>query len=308
MSDLQATTELCRLLGDPTRVRLLSLLASEELTVAELTEVTGLGQSRVSTHLGLLREAGLLVARRAGASTFYRLHEAMPDEASRMWAALQPLADPLLDQDLLRARSVVASRHGDEPWADTVAGRMARHYSPGRTWESAARGIAGLVRIGRLLDVASGDGALAELLAPRASSVTCLDASDKVVAVGKERLKHVSNLSFVQGDMHDLPFPAGSFDAALLMSALDYAADPDKVLEEVARVLAPGGAVVGATLGAHRHEGIVAAYNHVQLGFEPNALRSRLKAAGFRVDLCATTSRERRPPHFEVVTFHAVRG
>jgi len=139
--------------------------------------------------------------------------------------------------------------------------------------------------------------------APRAGAVPCLDASDKVVAVGGEGLKHVANLRFVQGDMHELPFAAASFDAALLMSALDYAADPARVLAEVARVLAPGGAVVGATLGAHRHEAVVAAYNHVQLGFQPDALRAMLEGAGFRVELCATTSRERRPPHFEVDTF-----
>jgi DNA-binding transcriptional ArsR family regulator len=315
MDDLDTTTELVRLFGDKSRVRLLCALAEAsvqdpagELSVAELTEVTGLAQSRVSTHLAALRDAGLVHTRRQGGSSAYALHPAPPLPASRMWALVRgSVADPLLLQDKSRISVVMASRSTRPLWADSVAGRMGRQYSPGRTWESALRGLAGLVAVRRLLDVASGDGALAELIAPHAGEVICLDNSPIVVRTGEERLAHVTNLRFVLGDMHALPFDDRSFDAALLMSSLDYASDPDRVIDEVSRVLFPGGSLVGVALRRHTHVDAVEAYDHVQNGFEPEELRASLRRAGFRVGLCAATNREQRPPNFEIVTFHATR-
>jgi ArsR family transcriptional regulator len=128
------------------------------------------------------------------------------------------------------------------------------------------------------------------------------------VDTGRQRLSHVPNLRFVCADMHDLPFEDRSFDTVLLMSALDLAERPPRVIRECARVLAAGGALVGVTLAAHRHTAAVAPYNHVQMGFAPDRLRRMLEHEGFAVDLCAVTSRERRPPHFEVVTLHARRS
>jgi SAM-dependent methyltransferase len=305
MPDLDATTELFRLLGDPTRLRLLALLAGDELSVAELTDITQLAQSRVSTHLGLLRDAGLIRSRRAGSSTFHAL-ATMPAEAAKAWEIARSADDPLLAQDRERAAAAVAARAGAS-WADQVAGQMARHYSPGRTWEAAARGLVGLCQLGRVLDVASGDGALAELLAPRAEAVVCVDLSARVVASGQKRLAHVANLRFVEGDMHALPLSDAAFDAAMLMSALEFAHDPRRVLGEVARVLVPGGRLVGNALRAHGHGAAVAPYDHVQLGFEPADLRAWLDDAGFDVAACTPTAREARAPHFEVVTFHATR-
>jgi ubiquinone/menaquinone biosynthesis C-methylase UbiE len=105
--------------------------------------------------------------------------------------------------------------------------------------------------------------------------------------------------------MHALPFEAARFDAVLLMSALPYARNPAAVMVEAARVLRPGGLLVGATLRAHEHQSAVARYNHVNQGFEPEAVSAMLTAAGLAVELCDVTSTERRLPHFEVVTFHA---
>lgn len=315
MDDLDTTTELVRLFGDKSRVRLLCALSEAsnadagELSVAELTEITGLAQSRVSTHLAALRDAGLVHARRQGGSSAYALHPSPPDAAARMWALVRgTVSDPVLVQDKARVSQVLAGRDGKATWADTVAGRMGRHYSPGRTWESALRGLAGLLRVRRLIDVASGDGALSELIAPHAGEVVCVDNSPVVVRTGEERLAHVPNLRFVLGDMHALPFHDGTFDAALLMSSLCYATDPARVIEEVARVLSPGGTLVGVVLRKHEHADAVAAYDHVQMGFEPDELKNMLRRAGFRVVTCAVTNRETRPPSFEIVTFHAARA
>ncbi len=308
--DLTSTTELLRILGDANRMRLLWLLGEEELTVAELVEVTRLTQSRVSSHLSRLRDAGFIVDRRSGASTYYRLNEeGMPPPARRSLQFAHDIArDPLFDADHARLEVVLAARGGGETWADSVAGQMDRHYSPGRTWEATAWGVLGFARLGDVLDLASGDGVLAQLLSPRARSVTCLDKSEKVVEAGRRRLGHLENVRFQRGDMHDLPFEAESFDQATLMNALTYSTEPSHVFAELARVLRPNGQLVGVTLHRHEHQASIERFNHVQLGFDPGALERMLSAHGFAVDLCQVTCREQRRPYFEVITLHARRA
>ena len=305
MTDLASTSDLLKLFGDPTRLRLLALVAREELTVAELVDVTRLPQSRVSTHLGRLKEAGLVRDRRAGASCFYSLNSvSMPAAAQRVWSLLQETArDPLLEEDRKRLRQTARARAAS--WADSVAGQMERHYSPGRTWEAATRGLLGLARLGDVLDIASGDGALAELVVQRARSITCLDCSRRVIAAAQRRLAHVPGVHFRLGDMHALPFRDGSFDQVFFANALSYAQDPERAVSEAARVLRPGGSLAAIALKAHRHVAVAEAYNHVQLGFEPSALRELFEGTGFEVSFCEVTSREKRPPHFEVVTLYA---
>ncbi|MEM7260693.1 MAG: metalloregulator ArsR/SmtB family transcription factor [Planctomycetota bacterium] len=305
MLSLEDSTDLCRLLSDSTRTRLLAILAEEELTVAELTEVTRLTQSRVSTHLGKLREAKLVRDRRDGTSCFYSLNTAMPEATRQLWELLRDsTADPLIEEDLGRVSDVVRARERGA-WADAVAGRMHRHYSPGRTWEAATRAILGFVELGHVLDVASGDGVLAELVATSAQSVTCVDVSDRVVDAARRRLSHLANVNVIVGDMHALPFEDHRFDQVALMNALTYAAEPAKVIEEAARVLRPGGAIIGSTLKSHKHHDSVAQYDHVQHGFEPEEVHTMLEAAGFTVTCCDITCRERRAPYFEIITIHA---
>lgn len=309
MLNLHGTTDLFRLLGDRTRLRLLSLLRLDEFTVAELTRVTGLAQSRISTHLARLREAGLVCDRPSGSSSYYRLREQdLSEEVERLLSMLRDAtSDPLLEQDQERGRAVTRSRAVGQTWADSVAGQMYRHYSPGRTWESTARGILGLVRLGRVLDVASGDGALAELLAPRAREVTCLDLSQRVVQAGARQLARANNIRFQRGDMHALPFCEGAFDHVLLMNALTYTDRPAIVIDELARVTRPGGTLALVTLNHHRHAEAVSLYDHKTLGFHPEELRAMLERAGLDVESCRLTSRESKPPHFEILTVHATR-
>jgi len=302
--DLVATTELCKVLGDPTRVRLLSLLGCEELTVAELVKATQLPQPRVSTHLGRLREAGLVRDRREGGSSHYRLVP-HPEADQLVHTVLSTASDPLLSEDRQRLEQVLAARRG-ATWAEGVAGEMARHYSPGRTWPSLAFGIIGLTRFGRILDVGSGDGAVARFLAPRAAHITCLDISPTVIAKGRARSESFDNIAFVEGDMHAMPF-AGGFQHVLIMASLAYSEDPAGVLRESARVLEPGGNLVVVALREHAQAERVQRFDHVNLGFSAPALRAMAEAAGLVVDRCRSTSRERRPPHFEVLTLSAHR-
>lgn len=310
MLTVDSTVDLLNLLGDATRVRLLALCAHKELTVAELTAITELSQSRVSTHLGRLKEAGLLRDRKVGASTYYALNEgAMPAAARRLWELVRgEVSDAVLEADRKRCEALERARSGAASWPDSIAGEMERHYSPGRTWEATARGLIGIVRLGDVLDIGSGDGAIAQLLAPRARSITCLDRSERMIEAARRRLSGAGNVRFEQGDMHSLPFPDGSFDQVLLLSALTYSHDPAGAIAEVARVLRADGSLALVTLNSHDHAAVTAAYGHVQDGFSPAKIRRWLEAAGLEVELCQVTSRERRKPYFEVISAYAHRS
>ncbi len=231
MSTLSSAVNTLQLFAEPTRVRLMALLAEEELTVAELVTITELGQSSVSTHLGKLRDAGLLRDRRSGASTLYALNDGnMPRSAKEVWSLVRSeIKDTVLDSDRSRCADVLRARERTNAWPDAVAGQMERHYSPGRTWEATARGLFGLMQLGDVLDAGSGDGTIAQLLAPRAKSVTCLDRNEKMVEGARTRLAKVKNVSICLGDVHELPFPDATFDHVMLFNILTQATTPARV-------------------------------------------------------------------------------
>ncbi len=304
--DLAATSHLLRLLADPTRMRLIALLEREELTVAEIAEVLSLAQPRVSTHLARLREAGLVHDRRAGVSAYYRACLGQDPGRDAMLTVLREgIDDALLQGDAERLPAVLAQRNRQSGWADSVAGDMQRHYSPGRTWETMARSLLQLLETGTVLDIASGDGVLAELLAPHAHSITCVDLGARVVAAARERLQGYNNVQVHQGNMHALEFDDASFDLVLMMHALTYSEQPQIALNEAARVLRPGGRLLVATLARHSHQSTVKPFDHVNQGFRQTELDAMGSQAGLEVVQCTRVSRERRPPHFEVITLLA---
>ncbi|MFP5358489.1 MAG: metalloregulator ArsR/SmtB family transcription factor [Gammaproteobacteria bacterium] len=304
---LEQSTQLCSLLADPSRLRLLLLLEAHELTVAELTGITGLTQSRVSTHLARLRQAGLVTDKRTGSAALYSA-TGNGGAIDEIWALLRGrLDDAQTRLDREHAQEVIRARKHGQTWAESVAGRMELHYSPGRTWEATARALIGLLQLGDVLDLASGDGVMAELLADHARSVTCVDISATVIAAAQKRLAPLRNVRVLEGDMHALELPDASFDLIFALHALSYTREPQQVLNEAARLLRPGGKLVIATLNAHRHEAAMAAYDHLNLGISPARLTRLLESSGLRVDLCRVTSRETRPPYFEVITALAAR-
>ena len=305
--DLEDWSVRLKVFADATRVRLLALLELEELTVAELSSITRLAQPRVSTHLAKLKEAGLVRDRRAGVSAYYRFDEAALDPAQQaLWQALRSGSDdPLLRQDAERVPAVLAARAADANWADSVAGDMERHYSPGRTWEALARSALPLLETGDVLDIASGDGVLAELLAPHSKRYVCIDTSARVVAAASGRLSRLRNVEVREADMHALPFKDASFDLVVLMHALTYAARPAQAVAEAARVLRKGGCLLLSSLARHEHKAVVDTYGHVNLGFPAKELRRFAEKAGLEVTSLETVTRERRPPHFEVISLIA---
>jgi SAM-dependent methyltransferase/DNA-binding transcriptional ArsR family regulator len=277
-------------LGDESRLRLCALLREHELRVTDLVRVTGIAQSRVSTHLGRLRDAGFVRDRRDGSQSFYALAtDALPGAVKAVLDEATTETDPTLDGDRKRLAALLAEGRGHLP--DFFAGEMDRHYSPGRTWQSLSAGLAAFLRLGDVLDVGSGDGAAAACIAPHCRSLTCLDASARMVEAAAERLAPHESARAIVGDAHDLPFPASSFDAIALFHTLTYAERPARVAQECARVLRPGGRLVVLCLDRHEHHP----------GFSPQAIRGLLCRAWLDVASCEVAAREPKKPHFVVV-------
>jgi ArsR family transcriptional regulator len=162
-----------------------------------------------------------------------------------------------------------------------------------------------LLETGDVLDIASGDGVLAELLSPHASRYVCVDTSARVVAAAGERLRRFPNVEVREGDMHALPFKDNSFDLVVLMHALTYSTKPAQAVSEAARVLRKGGRLLLSSLAKHEHRSVVEAYGHVNLGFSEKELRKFAEKAGLEIANSETVTRERRPPHFEVLSLTA---
>jgi ArsR family transcriptional regulator len=251
----------------------------------------------------------MVTDRREGVFVYYRIAADSGDSSlDDLWAILRRnTEDPLAEQDRARIPEVMNSRGGIVTWADSVAGDMERHYSPGRSWEATARGLTHLLDLGDVLDIASGDGVLAELLAPQAESIVCLDVSKRVVEAGRKRLASCKGARFEEGDMHDLPFEARSFDTVLLMHALTYTDRPTRALEECHRVLRHSGNLLAVTLAEDAHRKAVEPYDHQNLGFKPGDLEKMTAASGFKVVHCGVTGVEKRKPNFSVITLHAVK-
>jgi ArsR family transcriptional regulator len=291
--------ETLNLLGDESRIRLCARLRERELCVTDLVRITGMSQSRVSTHLGRLREAGFVRDRRQGQQSFYGLSlDALPATARLVLEEAARSSDPTIEGDQRRLSELEAERRGGG--AD-FGEDIERYYSPGRTWQSLAVGLAALLDLGDVLDVGSGDGAAASSLAPYCRTLTCIDTSGKMIEAARERLHRFDNVSARVADVHDLPFVEGSFDAVLMFHTLTYAERPARALSECARVLRAGGRLVLLCLDEHRQHEVTAPYGELHAGFSPAAVRELLARTGLAVRTAEVACRESRKPHLQVV-------
>ena len=207
--------------------------------------------------------------------------------------------DPTLEGDRQRLSALDAERRGALP--ESFAGEMERHYSPGRTWQSLAVGIAAFLELGDVLDVGSGDGAAAGYVAPYCRSLTCVDTNPRMIEAARQRLARYQNVRTEAADVQDLPFRASSFDCILLFHTLTYAEKPQRALDECARVLRPNGRLVVLALDAHDQRDITAPYGERHAGFAPRALKNLLTRAGLAVTFSEVACREAKKPHFQVV-------
>jgi ArsR family transcriptional regulator len=297
--NLESYTDALALLADESRIRLCALLKDKELCVTDLVKVTGMAQSRVSTHLGRLREAGFVRDRRHGPQSFYALDSgALPGAVRACLDEAVGSGDPTLEGDLKRLKQLEADRRGP---GEALGNDLERDYSPGRTWQSLVAGTAALLRLGDVLDVGSGDGAAAATIAPYCRSLTCIDVNERLIEAARARLGGHANVRTQVADAHDLPFPDASFDAVLVFHTLTYAERPPRVLAEGARVLRPGGRLVVLCLDEHQQSDVTARYGERHAGFSPRALRGMLSRAGLEVASAKVASRELKRPHLQVI-------
>lgn len=297
---LDRYTDALALLADENRMRLCALLRDKELCVTDLVRVTGIAQSRVSTHLGRLREAGFVRDRRQGPQSFYALEPgSLPASVRACLDEALESGDPTLEGDKRRLKELETERRG--PSGEKLGDDLERDYSPGRTWQSLVAGIAGLLKLGDVLDVGSGDGAAAANIASYCRSLTCVDSNPRLIELARERLAKRDNVRAQVADAEQLPFAGGSFDAVLVFHTLTYAERPARVLAEAARVLRPGGRLVVLCLDEHEQSEVTARYGERHPGFSPRAVRGMLSRAGLDVLSAKVASRELKKPHLQVV-------
>ena len=290
-----------KLLADPTRLRILLLLEAGPLSVAELQEILGMGQSRISTQLSQLKTAGLVADQRSGKHNIYacaappRLLE-LAQEAGREVPELAK--DHAGLRHLLRKRKDMAREYFDE-----LAGRFGRHYVPGRSWKGLAEALLKAMSSGVVADLGAGEGTLSQLLAQRASQVIAVDLSPKMVEFGQElaRKHQLSNLEFRLGDIEEPPIKDRSVDLAVFSQALHHAEHPPRALAEARRILKPGGRVLVLDLLRHRFEKARELYADRWLGFGEAELAEMLEQAGFIRIETAVVDREARPPKFQTL-------
>src|ERR1043166_2911679 len=301
-----STLKSLRALSDPTRLRIIALLEKDELSVNELQEITRMGQSRISTHLGLLQESGLLQSRREGKRTFYKLNEQADSVAHEfIHLAIRGAKEmPEHSSDQLNLKRVLAPRREQaQVYFNQVAGRFDRVYGPGRSWQAFGHLLLRALPPIVVADLGSGEGLLSELLAKRAKKVIAVDNSERIVAFGAAKAKKngLKNLEFQLGDAEYPPIEVGSVDLAILSQALHHAEDPAGAVASAGKLLRSGGQIIILDLLKHDFDRARELYGDRWLGFAESDLHRWLEAVGFKKIEISIVSREEQPPHFQTI-------
>ncbi|MFN3516943.1 MAG: ArsR/SmtB family transcription factor [Novosphingobium sp.] len=285
-----------RALADPTRLRIMRLLAAMELSVGELAQVLGQSQPRVSRHVRILCDAGLAERHKEGAWVFLRSaigeHRAPPlgAAAARLLAVAEEGDAQFAARCAEDRRHLVAIRAARESAAQSYFARHAAEWdrlrslhTPDGPVEAALQAALGEGGLGALLDIGTGTGRIAELLSPRASHVTGLDKSPEMLRLARTRLQELpaGQVDLVQGDFTALPFAAARFDTVVFHQVLHYAQDPLAAISEAARVCRADGIIAVVDFAAHDREELRTEHAHARLGFSDEAMLGMLAEAGF---------------------------
>jgi len=302
-----------KILSDSTRLRLLALLLKEELSVAELQEILGMAQSRISSQLALLRQAGFVSDRREGKKAFYSLRPTLdPKQLTLLRAACDSVAElPESGEDRDSLDRVLQKRRRvSEQYFNLIAGKLGKNYCPGRSWEAIGHLALRLVPAITVADLGAGEGLISQLIAHRAERVWCIDNSERMVEVGTElaRKNGLANLTYKLGDIESVPLPDKSVDLAILSQALHHAGHPQNAVNEAFRILKPGGQVLILDLNEHNYEKAHEQFGDLWLGFKESALHGFLKKAGFTKAEVQVVSRETVEPHFETLLASGIKG
>ena len=285
-----------RALADPTRLRVMRLLGAMELAVGELAQVLGQSQPRVSRHVSILCDAGLAARRREGSWVFLRSlaagGAAQPlGQAVDRLLAIAEREDPEFARDCASdRRKLSAIRAARQDGAEQYFARHAEQWdelrqlhSPDRLVEKELIAALGDAPLGRLLDIGTGTGRMAELFAPLADHVVALDNSLDMLRIARAKLQHLpaDEVELVQGDFSQLPFSAQEFETIVLHQVLHFAQNPAGVLAEAARVTGPGGRIAIVDFAAHDREELRSRHAHARLGFADDVMHDLLAGAGY---------------------------
>jgi ubiquinone/menaquinone biosynthesis C-methylase UbiE/DNA-binding transcriptional ArsR family regulator len=303
---MSSTLKSLRALSDPTRLRIVALLEKDELSVNELQEITRMGQSRISTHLGLLQDSGLVQSRREGKRAFYKLSPATNATTGEFIPlAIRGAAElPERADDEVNLKRIVSRRREQaQVYFNHVAGRFDRVYGPGRSWQAFGHLLLRVLPPLVVADLGSGEGLLSELLARRCRKVIAVDNSEKIVAFGAAKAKknNLKNLEFRLGDLQNPPVEPGSVDLVILSQALHHASDPAKAICSAYNIVKAGGQIMILDLLRHSFDRAHQLYGDHWLGFAESDLHRWLEAAGFKRIEINVVAREEQPPHFETV-------
>jgi SAM-dependent methyltransferase len=296
-----------KLLSDPTRLRILMLVEQEGLSVAELQEVLGMGQSRISTQLSQLKLEKLVNDERSGKNNIYTC-SADPDlmEVARLAAAEVPevTQDESALRHLMRKRKDTSRAYFDE-----LAGRFGKDYVPGRSWKALAEALIKVLNYEQVADLGAGEGTLAQLLAQRARQVIAVDLSPKMVEFGQQLAiqNGLHNLEYRIGDIEAPPIDSASLDLAILSQALHHAERPQRALDSAFRILKPGGRLIVLDLLQHHFEEARELYGDRWLGFSESDLASMLEKSGFNQLEIIVADRETAAPKFQTLLGIATR-
>jgi ubiquinone/menaquinone biosynthesis C-methylase UbiE/DNA-binding transcriptional ArsR family regulator len=306
---MASITKTLRVLADPNRLRILLLLKSEELSVAELQEVLAMGQSTISTHLSQLKQAELAEDRRIGKSNLYRLGPAGSDLLDELLErAKAETPEAAADQAAMR-RVLKKRQDKTRAFFDSVAGRLGKDYVPGKSWKSLADALLRLMPPMVIADLGAGEGSSALLLSQRAVRVIAVDSSAKMIEVGREQARRhgINNIDFRLGDMEEIPIADGEVDLVFFSQSLHHALHPGRAVHEAARILAPRGRILILDLLKHRFEEAREMYADEWLGFSEAEMESMLQSAGFTNVGASIVDKEPDSPHFQTLLAFATK-
>jgi SAM-dependent methyltransferase len=284
---------LYRLLGDDARLRLLRVLARERLNVTELTGILGLAQSGVSRHLGLLKDAGLVVEEKDAGFTYYRIapgvEQGKDGAVAALWSMLdiqfrRAADDPMVRADDARLQEVLRLRKENFETHGSPDARDARQLVPGRSWAAWSRALGLLLPPLKVADLGCGEGYLTIEASRWASRVIAVDRSEAVLnrARGLARRRRVSNVIWKLGELEQLPIKDATVDVALLSQALHHARAEAQAVAEAVRITVPGGRVLVLDLRTHREEWVRTKLDDHRLGFDDEELKRMLVGAGLQ--------------------------
>jgi ArsR family transcriptional regulator len=278
-------------LADSTRLRIVALLRLMELSVGELAQVLGQSQPRVSRHLKILADAGVLERRKEGSWVFLTLTDA--ERVEPMFALIDAWSDDATQAlfasdaartDAIRSERAEAAGRYFAGHAEVWDQIRSLHVAESEVERAIDRTL-GRRSLGRLVDIGTGTGRMIELLAPRATQAIGIDRSSEMLRLARVKLEAAGIASSLrQGDMYALPLPDGAADNVIIHQVLHYAHSPAAAIAEAARVLSPGGTLLVVDFAAHDREELRATDAHIRLGFEDEAMAGWYASAGLNID------------------------